>query len=466
MSTGGVGGDPRRDLPSVDALLRREEAEGWVARWGRNPVTQALRGALTEARAVLASGKPAPDTEALLAMVLRLLEADRPSLRTVVNATGVILHTNLGRAPLAEAAARAAAEISQGYSSLEYDLEGGGRGDRYAHCAELVSQLTGSESSLVVNNNAAAVALAINTLSRGRDVVVSRGELVEIGGGFRIPEVIERSGAFLRAVGTTNRTRVDDYRRAITPSTGLLLKIHPSNYRVQGFVEEASLESLVELGRSAGLPVMHDLGSGMLLREELAVHLPEPSVQASVAAGADVVTWSGDKLLGGPQAGIIHGRSEIVKQLRFNPLARAFRLDKMTLAALEATLRLYLAPERALLSIPVLRMLSEPEESVERRARAALQDSSPEAARRVSVAPMRSVLGGGSTPGFEIASAGWVVSGPGQRIEASLRRQDPPVVGRIEAGCFLLDFRTVLEGQERLVSLALERLVKGERLGS
>ena len=466
MNTRAVGGDPRRDLPSVDALLRREETGAWVARWGSEPVTRALRQALSEARAVLESGEPAPDAEALLTMVLRLLEADRSSLRTVVNATGVILHTNLGRAPLAEAAAQAAAEISQGYSSLEYDLERGGRGDRYAHCAELVARLTGSESSLVVNNNAAAVALAINTLSRGRDVVVSRGELVEIGGGFRIPEVIEQSGAFLRAVGTTNRTRVNDYRRAITPSTGLLLKIHPSNYRVQGFVEEASLESLVELGRSAGLPVMHDLGSGMLLRGDLAALPPEPSVQASVAAGADVVTWSGDKLLGGPQAGIIHGRSEIVKQMRCNPLARAFRLDKMTLAALEATLRLYLAPERAVLRIPVLRMLSEPEESVGRRARAAWNDLSSEAARRVSVAPMRSVLGGGTTPGFEIASAGWVVSGSGQDIEANLRSQDPPVVGRIEAGCFLLDFRTVLEGQERLVSRALEQLVEGERSGS
>jgi len=437
-----------------------------VARWGREPVTRALRESLTEARTVLEAEEPAPDTEAVLTMTLRLLEADRPSLRTVVNATGVILHTNLGRAPLAEAAARAAAEISQGYSSLEYDLEEGGRGDRYTHCAELVSRLTGSESALVVNNNAAAVALSINTLSQGRDVVVSRGELVEIGGGFRIPEVIERSGAFLRAVGTTNRTRVDDYRRAITPSAGLLLKIHPSNYRVQGFVEETSLESLVVLGRSAGLPVMHDLGSGMLLGQDLAGLQDEPSVQASVAAGADLVTWSGDKLLGGPQAGIIHGRSEIVKQLRVNPLARAFRLDKMTVAALEATLRLYLAPGRAVLLIPVLRMLSEPEESVDRRARAALLDLSSEATRRVSVAPMRSVLGGGSAPGFEIASAGWFVSGPGRHTEASLRSCDPPVLGRIEGGRFLLDFRTVLDGQERLVSRALEQLVESERSAS
>jgi L-seryl-tRNA(Ser) seleniumtransferase len=465
VKKGGVGGDHRRELPSVDALLRSEEAGAWVARWGRQPVIRALRDTLTESRALLEAGEPVPDVEALLAVTLRHLQADRPALRMVINATGVILHTNLGRAPLAEDAARAAATISQTYSSLEYDLEAGARGSRYEHCAELISRLTGSESSLVVNNNAAAVALAINTLSRGRDVVVSRGELVEIGGRFRIPEVIERSGAFLRAVGTTNRTRVDDYRRAITPSTGLLLKIHPSNYRVQGFVEEASLDSLVGLGCSAGLPVMHDLGSG-LLTDELVATLPEPSVRASVAAGADVVTWSGDKLLGGPQAGIIHGRESIVEQLRSNPLARAFRVDKMTLAALEATLRLYLAPEIAARRVPVLRMLSESAESVEERARVALRSLSPEAARRVSIAPMRSVLGGGSTPGFEIASAGWVVSGSGRDIDSRLRGQDPPVVGRIEAAGFLLDFRTVLKGQEPLVSRALDQLVEGERSGS
>lgn len=465
MKTGKTDGDARRKLPSVDALLRDEETKSWLGRWGRGHVTRALQQALADFRALVESGEAAPGTRSVLAATLRLLEEDRPHLRPVVNATGVILHTNLGRAPLAEVAARAAAETSQGYSNLEYDLAEGERGDRYAHCADLVSRLTGSEASLVVNNNAAAVALAINTLSRGRDVIVSRGELVEIGGGFRIPEVIERSGAFLRAVGTTNRTRVGDYRRAITPSAGLLLKIHPSNYRIEGFVEEASLDDLVELGRSASLPVMHDLGSGLLVWDGYPTQLPEPSVQASVAAGADLITWSGDKLLGGPQAGIVHGREVLVAQLRSNPLARTYRVDKMTLSALEATLRLYDTPELAASRIPVLRMMSETEESVAERARAALQQLQPGAARRVSVESMRSVLGGGSTPGFEIASAGWAVSGAGRHAQTLLRGHEPPVVGRVEADRLILDFRTVLDGQERFVARAIDGLFEAEDSG-
>ncbi len=449
--------DLRRELPSVDQLLRRDEAAAGAEKWGRETLTAALRETLAEARDRLASGSLAPDPGQLLASALHKLSADRPSLRLVLNATGVILHTNLGRAPLAPGAARAAAEIASGYSSLEYDLDSGKRGDRYTHCTDFVSRLTGSESSLIVNNNAAAVSLAINTMALGREVIVSRGELVEIGGGFRIPEVIERSGAFLRAVGTTNRVRVDDYRRAITPSTGLLLKVHPSNYRVEGFVEEATLESLVALGRAAGLPVMHDLGSGLLAAETLPA-LGEPSVRDSVAAGADMVTWSGDKLLGGPQAGIIDGREATIDRLRSNPLLRAFRVDKMTLAALEATLRSYLA-ERALLEIPVLRMLREPAGEVEGRARDTLKLLGAGAARRISVAPMRSVLGGGSAPGFEIPSAGWVVAGPAMVLESQLRQEDPPVVGRIAEGELHLDFRTILEEQQGLMAAAVDRVL-------
>jgi len=457
--------DPRRGLPSVDSLLRLKETELLTEDWGRELVTLALREVLVAARAGADSGDFDLSTQELLSRARSRLQADRPSLRPVVNATGVVLHTNLGRAPLAADAARAAASLAEGYSTLEYDLELGRRGDRYDHCSALVSRLTGAEASLVVNNNAAAVALAINTLARGRDVVVSRGELVEIGGGFRIPEVIERSGGFLRAVGTTNRTRVDDYRRALTPSAGLLLKIHPSNYRVQGFVEEASLGSLVELGRASGLPVMHDLGSGWLLDQALPA-LPEPSVRESVAAGADIVTWSGDKLLGGPQAGIIHGRAELIESLRANPLVRAFRVDKMTLAALEATLRLYLSPERALRLVPVLRMLTESAECVDRRARAAFETLSPQAAERVAIVSMTSVLGGGSAPGFGLASAGWVIAGSAVQVDASLRRHDPPIVGRIEADRAMLDFRTVLEGQEEAVCRAIEGLIDGGDVGS
>jgi L-seryl-tRNA(Ser) seleniumtransferase len=404
-------------------------------------------------------------SEHLLGEALRILSSDRPSLRPVINGTGVILHTNLGRAPLARAATTAAAEVAGGYSSLEYDLEAGERGDRYTHCTDLASELTGAEASLVVNNNAAAVSLAINTLASGRDVIVSRGELVEIGGGFRIPEVIERSGAFLCAVGTTNRTRVEDYRRAISPSTGLLLKIHPSNYRVEGFVEETPLEDLVDLGRSAGLPVMHDLGSGLMFEEGLS-GLREPSVKASVRSGADIVAWSGDKLLGGPQAGILQGRASTLARLGANPLLRAFRVDKMTLAALEATFRLYRSPERARRDIPVLRMLTEAPDKVEARARAAHGELSPAASELVSVVSMMSVLGGGTAPGFEIASAGWRLSGRAVAMESGLRGQDPPVIGRIEAGSCLLDFRTVLEGEQELLTRAVEGVLAGEGTGS
>ena len=465
MRAGAPRADARRNLPSVDELLRLECVAAWVERWGRETVTRAFREALAAVRADPHGVDVASLSEDLLGETLRKLSSDRPSLRLVVNGTGVILHTNLGRAPLAAAATRVAAEIAGGYSSLEYDLQVGERGDRYTHCADLVSHLTGAEASLVVNNNAAAVALAINTLARGRDVVVSRGELVEIGGGFRIPEVIERSGAFLCEVGTTNRTRVDDYRKAITPSTGLLLKIHPSNYRVEGFAEETSLEDLVDLGRSADVPVMHDLGSGLLLEENFP-GLGEPSVLASVASGVDIVTWSGDKLLGGPQAGIIQGKTSTVDKLRSNPLLRAFRVDKMTLAALEVTLRLYRSPERARIDIPVLRMLTESADAVEVRARTAHSELSQAAAARVSIAPMRSVLGGGAAPGFEISSAGWLLSGHPAVIESRLRGQDPPVIGRIEGGSFLLDFRTVLEGQEGLLASSVERLVGSEDTGS
>lgn len=463
MTGDAIGRDLRRELPSVDALLRRGEAGEWVGQWGREPVTMALRRVLAENRHTLEGGGTVPDDESLLAAALRVLKADRPSLRPVINATGVILHTNLGRAPLSEVAIAAAAEVARGYSSLEYDLDKGKRGDRYGHCAGLVCLLSGSESAFVVNNNAAAVSLAINSLARGRDVLVSRGELVEIGGGFRIPEVIEQSGAFLHAVGTTNRTRIDDYRRAITPSTGLLLKVHPSNYRVEGFVEETQLSELVALGRSAKLPVMHDLGAGLLLPDDLPVTLPEPRVRDSVASGADLVTWSGDKLLGGPQAGIIHGRAAVVDRLRDNPLARAFRVDKMTLAALEATLRQYLSPELATSRIPVLRMLLTPAERVKERATAALSDLTAVAAERVAVVPMRSVLGGGTAPGFEVPSCGWIVSGSAEAHDSSLRMFDPPVVGRIEDRNLQLDFRTVLAGQEAIVSAAVNRLIREEQ---
>lgn len=470
---GGRGGrngeeDPRRSLPSVDRLLSLERVGPWVARWGRQPVKEALRGALEERRLRIA-GTPGgrateeeiPALDELLAEAEeRLRRESGSSLRPVLNGTGVVLHTNLGRAPLSEEALLALG-MAGGYSNLEYDLERGARGSRYDHCAELLCRITGAEAALVVNNNAAAVSLAVNELAGGREVVVSRGELVEIGGSFRLPDVVTRSGARLVEVGTTNRTRLDDYRRAAGPETGAFLKVHPSNYRMEGFVGTVELEELVKLGRELGIPVVYDLGSGLLRPELLEAFPREPEVGRAVAAGTDLVTWSGDKLLGGPQAGILLGAREAVARLRRNPLLRAFRVDKLTLATLEATLLLYRDPALAARRIPVLRMLREPAESVEARAREALAGARFAPSARVEVRRLTAVVGGGAYPGFRIPSAGWAVTEADiAGVERRCRRAEPPLVGRVEAGAFLVDFRTILPGQEgevaRIVGEALE----------
>ena len=340
--------DPRRGLPSLDRLLSSSEAEAAVEEWGRAAFAEALRSVLDRARDRLRGGESGPAAtlpEALadpLAAARSLLRhRSRPGLRRVLNGTGVVLHTNLGRAPLAREALDALVSVGLGYSNLEFDLSTGSRGSRDSHCVERLRRLTGSEDALVVNNTAAALVLAVSSLSRGRQVVVSRGELVEIGGSFRLPALVSAAGGILVEVGTTNRTRASDFREALGPETGMLLKVHPSNFRIEGFTEEVGLADLVALGRGAGVPVVHDLGSG-LLDLALAPQLPpEPVPAGSVQAGADLVLWSGDKLLGGPQAGIIHGRAEWVSRLRRSPLLRALRVDKLTLAALEATLILH-----------------------------------------------------------------------------------------------------------------------------
>lgn len=453
--------DPRRALPGLDALLALERVRGWVDRWGGGPVKRALRETL-EARRRLLAGETgrAPSSDALREAVLdeagaRLRAAAEPSLRPVLNATGVILHTNLGRAPLAEEAAEVLA-IVRGYANLEYDLETGARGSRHEHCTALLRELSGAPAALVVNNNAAAVSLAVNELAAGREVVVSRGELVEIGGSFRVPEVVTRSGARLVEVGTTNRTHPEDYRRAIGPGTGMLLKVHPSNYRLEGFVASVPAAELATIGRGAGVPVVYDLGSG-LLRPELLADLPaEPGVADAVASGVDLVTWSGDKLLGGPQAGVILGVEEVVARLRRNPLLRAFRVDKMTLAALEATLRLYRDPEEAARRVPALRMLREPAGAVEARARLALEGLRVERPVRIEVVRTEALVGGGSFPEARLASAGWAVTGADPtQVEARCRAGRPPLIGRVEEGRFLLDFRTLLPGQEADASRVL-----------
>jgi L-seryl-tRNA(Ser) seleniumtransferase len=360
----------------------------------------------------------------------------------VINATGVVLHTNLGRAPLARAALDAMAAVASGYSNLEYDLAAGGRGSRYAHCASLLRELTGAEDALVVNNGAAALVLALDTVARGREAVLSRGELVEIGDGFRIHEIMAKSGALLREVGATNRTHLADYSRAIGDDTGALLKVHRSNFTVAGFTAEVTVRELVPLAREHDLPILHDLGSGLLTPLDDIGLRGEPTAGEAIAAGASVVTMSGDKLLGGPQAGLIVGSSRWVAAMRRNPMARSYRVDKTTLAALEATLALYRDPAVARREIPILVMLGAPVESLRLRAARALA-----ALRKRGVAAeladTTAAVGAGAFPTTELPSVAIALAGDAERWSAALRAGEPPVVGRVSDGRMLLDFRAV-----------------------
>jgi L-seryl-tRNA(Ser) seleniumtransferase len=375
-------------------------------------------------------------------------ELDSYRLKRLINATGVILHTNLGRAPLCREALERIVEVAGGYSNLEYNLQEGKRGLRYDHVRQLLCALAGAEDALVVNNNAAAVLLVLNSLAEGREAIVSRGELIEIGGEFRIPEVMEKSGARLKEVGTTNRTRLADYERAIGPETGLFLKVHTSNFRIVGFTEEADLASLVALGKKHGLTVMDDLGSGCFIELDRYGLEREPTVRDCLSTGVDVVTFSGDKLLGGPQAGIILGKGEILERIRRNPLNRALRIDKLTLAALEATLVKYLRPEEALADIRILRALTEPLEAVRKRAKrlaAILRRALPEG---VSVALVDgvSMAGGGSLPAKEIPTVLIRIRAKALSaavVEERLRRREEPVIVRVADESILLDPRTL-----------------------
>ncbi len=446
--------DPRRRIPSMDALLREPDIVVWIDRYGRETVKASLRRVLDRARADVGPERPGPAD--LLEAAERDLEGrSRPSLRRALNGTGVVLHTNLGRAPLAEAASRAQAEAA-GYGNVELSLATGRRGSRYDHCGEIVCELTGAEAAIVANNNAAAVALVVNELARGRDVLVSRGELVEIGGTFRIPDVVARSGGRLREVGTTNRTRISDYEAAVDESTGLILRVHPSNYRVEGFSARPPIEALVALARERGIPFAHDIGSG-LLDPGLLPGFPEgPTARGSLAAGVDLASWSGDKLLGGPQAGIIAGDGGLIGRLRRNPLLRAFRVDKTTLAALEATLMLYRDPDLAVRSVPALRMLREPVDAVEARAAAAGAEAPPGSGARLDVIRTEAVVGGGAFPGFAIPSAGWAVTGIDvERLAAECRAGPLPLIGRIERAAFIVDVRTLPGGETAVAAQVL-----------
>jgi len=411
-----------RDLPSVDELAREA---------GDPLAVDAARAVIDRAREEIRAGVEPGDLRARVGVELAALRA--PRLRRVLNATGVVVHTNLGRAPLAAAALDRVVEAAQGYSNLEYDLGEGQRGSRQDHVAAVLRRLTGAEAALAVNNNAGAVLLALAALAEGREVLVSRGELIEIGDGFRIPDVLARSGARLVEVGTTNRTRAADYERAIAPETAVLLRVHQSNFRQVGFTDRPALAEVAEVARGHGLPLVDDLGSGAFLT----LH-DEPSARESLEAGADLVCFSGDKLLGGPQAGIVVGRAELVERLRRHPLQRALRADKLTLAALEGTLALYLDPERARREIPVLRMLDEPAESVRARAERLAERTGGEVEETVAR------VGGGALPLLELESFACAVE---EELAAPLRLGEPPVVGIVRDGRLLLDCRTLSDAE-------------------
>ena len=418
-----------RDLPSVDELARRSD----------DPLAvEAARSVLARAREEIRAGGSPGDLAELLQE--QIDSARAPHLRRVVNATGVIVHTNLGRAPLAEAALDRIRDVARGYSNLEYDVAAGGRGSRQDHVTTMLRRLTGAEAGLVVNNNAAAVMLALAALAEGGDVLVSRGELIEIGDGFRIPDVLERSGARLREVGTTNRTRATDYEAAIGPDTAVLLRVHQSNFRIVGFTEQPSLEDLAQVAGRYELVLIDDLGSGALVDVG-----DEPTARSSLAAGADLVCFSGDKLLGGPQAGIVVGRADLVEKLRRHPLQRALRADKLTLAALEATLTVAIdAPEE----IPVVRMLRESPETVRARATRLAELVDGEVEETVARA------GGGALPLTELPSFACAV---GEELAAKLRACDPPVIALVRDGRTLLDCRTLADHEIEEVAEAIRR---------
>jgi L-seryl-tRNA(Ser) seleniumtransferase len=459
-----------RAMPPVDECLRACEGVDVIDGLGREYVKLIVRRAQSELRLSLVSkqGSAAgpPSRQAMLEEVVRrtraAIEADEPSLRAVINATGVVLHTNLGRALLAEPAIDAMAAAARAPVNLEYDLESGRRGERDALVEEELCALTGAEGATVVNNNAAAVLLALNTLAAGREVVVSRGELIEIGGSFRLPDVLEHSRARLREVGTTNRTHPADYERAIGPDTALLLKVHPSNYRVVGFTAEVALPELVEIGRRHGIDVVEDLGSGALIDLERLGLPREPMVAQRIAAGAGLVTFSGDKLLGGPQAGIAVGRRELVKKMRANALRRALRCDKLTLAALEATLRLYLRAGDLAVALPTLRYLSRTLgelELIAERAREILAERLG-GDFRLEIVPTLSQIGSGAQPTEEIPSRAVRVIHPAlapEAIAAMFRAARPPVIGRIADDAFLLDVRAVDDATAFAVSFPSTR---------
>ncbi len=449
--------DQLRALPSVDALMQDHTLHDLEHRYGHAVVLEACRDALDDARKTILAGAQAPMPALLIdEIAARIERAVRPSLVPVINATGVIIHTNLGRAPLSEETLAAMRAAAQGYSNLEYDLDAGERGSRHAHAESIIMRLTGAEAALVVNNNAAAVMLVLAAFAKDRDVIISRGQLVEIGGGFRVPDVLRQSGARLVEVGTTNRTYIQDYARAITDQTAILLRVHHSNFRMIGFTEEASLAELVALARERGIIVADDLGSGALLDTSAYGLAHEPMPQESLAAGATLVSFSGDKLLGGPQAGIILGTKDAVDKLKHHPMTRALRVDKVTLAGLQATLLHYLKNE-AVKKIPVWMMIAAKREDLDTRAKKWAERL--QAARLdASVIDAESTVGGGSLPGETLPTRALAlqVASPDE-FAARLRQNNPPIIARIDEERIVFDPRTVLASEDDALLAGIER---------
>jgi L-seryl-tRNA(Ser) seleniumtransferase len=462
-----------RKIPSVDEILSRPEIINLLKTHPRNVVVEAIRKGLGRLREeILHKEELSQLGDALLSFehLYPLFQKEinlqiQPRLRPVINATGVVIHTNLGRAPLHSSAIKHLIEVSKTYSNLEYDLDRGERGSRYTHIEEILCRLSGAESALVVNNNAGAVLLVLNTLAEGKEVIVSRGELVEIGGAFRIPDVMKRSGTLLREVGTTNRTHLSDYQKAIGPQTALLLKVHTSNFRVMGFASEVSLQDLVQLGREHQLPVVDDLGSGCLIDLTQYGLEKEPTVQEAIKTGVDAVTFSGDKLLGGPQAGIILGKKKFLDLFKINPLTRALRIDKLTLAALESTLLLYLDEKKTMEEIPTLRMLSLDTRRLKRRGRRLLKRLSGMTNKKMTFTLKEDVsqVGGGALPLQELPTIVVAIKPLDfsvNNLEENLRKGDPPIISRISKEELILDMRTVFDEEIPLLAAGLEKTLK------
>jgi L-seryl-tRNA(Ser) seleniumtransferase len=443
-----------RQIPSVDQILQARQTAEWIVQYGRSLTVSAIRHTLDQVRTAFQPDTPIPDQSELLRRIENTLQAwAAPSLVPVINASGVILHTNLGRAPLSQAALQAAQAVSLGYSNLEYDLDSGRRGSRLVHAEALLCRITGAEAALVVNNNAAAVLLVLTALARRRAVVIARTQLVEIGGGFRVPDVMKQSGAHLLEIGTTNRVHLSDYETALEEKPALFLRAHRSNFRIEGFTSEPGLAEIVELAHAAGIMVVDDLGSGALLDTTRYGLAHEPMVQESLAAGVDLTCFSGDKLLGGPQAGIIIGRADLAAKLKKHPLARAVRADKLCLASLSATLLHYLKDE-AEQEIPIWRMLAASPEKIRQRAAewaAALSQG--------EVAPGESTIGGGSLPGETLPTFLLAFNAPNpNQLITRLRHNHPPIIARLQDGRLVLDPRTILPEQEASLLAGLQAI--------